>query len=628
MGTTAGPRPCVDRTAAAGREAQAFGDEAIERLAMRRSVGVDADERGGFERRARVSGGVVEPLRHGIHDADAKRLVPLPRAVRTVGGGQPFDALDQPSPQLADGGAIAGASDEYEVFGAVAVERVRDAPVGLGEHAGESRLPRTDAASGVERRVCGVFDRLGVVRDVVFGSEPILQAMRFDEGVRARGRVGGFVRIGRGREREELADAREDGRRRHGNAARAYVDRRTDMGRPGRGALGRRTRAVWRNGETSPRVGSVDGTLSVRDDEGMGGALLAVASMMGAIAPVGAPVGAPARDTSQDVPRPESATASPRVPAPRLSPEFLPAAHDRARRARELQLSPLEEGGYRYEGDPDERFDALIRRDGVVVFELDPLVKVELDGACLLAVCVTRGMVQSTPGLDVLNLGMRVAAQVLSAWASGSTGGRAPRDRWVETMQTRSTALPQTAPSMAGVGGRFGYLPPPRAAMSAFLERTFEFRLELAKLADAERRDAQLRALPGRLVAAWMRHADAPRRRKDAILELWDELQLPVAVPDELRADVARSLQPARERAADEARLCILDFVRRHAPAGSPEAYTEAELAAINAGRVGAARFEPYGVDGVRPSAPGGGAPPPDDRARDSRTLRPRSLPD
>lgn len=125
-----------------------------------------------------------------------------------------------------------------------------------------------------------------------------------------------------------------------------------------------------------------------------------------------------------------------------------------------------------------------------------------------------------------------------------------------------------------------------------------------------------------------MRHADAPRRRKDAILELWDELQLPVAVPDELRADVARSLQPARERAADEARLCILDFVRRHAPAGSPEAYTEAELAAINAGRVGAARFEPYGVDGVRPSAPGGGAPPPDDRARDSRTLRPRSLPD
>lgn len=322
-----------------------------------------------------------------------------------------------------------------------------------------------------------------------------------------------------------------------------------------------------------------------------------------------------------------SPSVRPPTLAPRLSPGFVAAANERAQQVEALRLSSLPEGGYAYEGTRDERFDAVIRPDGVVVFEVDPLVKVEFDAACLLAICVHRGTFKVAKGTGLLNLGMLVAAEVLTGLAT-PTRGRDPKAGFGMQPQPPPQSIPgpPSSPTVAGFSGKFGYLPPPRGAMSAFLERTFVFRLELARHEDARRCDAQQRALPGRLMAAWMEHAGAPNRRKDAILELWDELQLPVAVPDELRADVLQSLQPSRERAAREARLQILEFVRRQAPAGSADAFSEAELAAINAGRVGEARFEPYAAT-ITASEPGGGGPPRADRARDSGTLPPRSPP-
>ena len=75
------------------------------------------------------------------------------------------------------------------------------------------------------------------------------------------------------------------------------------------------------------------------------------------------------------------------------------------------------------------------------------------------------------------------------------------------------------------------------------------------------------------------RISKAARRRQ--LFELWDEC--------DVRADGPRG------QAARIARATVEGFIRRRLPAGSPEAFTEQELADMNRARESATPFDPYG---------------------------------
>jgi hypothetical protein len=105
-------------------------------------------------------------------------------------------------------------------------------------------------------------------------------------------------------------------------------------------------------------------------------------------------------------------------------------------------------------------------------------------------------------------------------------------------------------------------------------------RLEL-KAADRTRElAAAARTVRKHLARAWARAELDAAARRAAIFELWDD---------------AAEDGTAEEQAAGEAvRKEVIGFVRAHLPAGGADAFTTAELAALNARRLSKQRFEPY----------------------------------
>lgn len=152
------------------------------------------------------------------------------------------------------------------------------------------------------------------------------------------------------------------------------------------------------------------------------------------------------------------------------------------------------------------------------------------------------------------------------------------------------------------------------AAKQAFLAATEGLRLRIHHAWHRALLDRRLAELGGELVALW-RDPRAPlAERKRRLFHLWDECVDPAESPrsplDELRIAAGRA-----------ARAKIEAYVRRVAPAGSPDAYSPTELAALNAARRSAAPFNPYTpVDEVSapalppdpPPAPPGPAPAPE----------------
>jgi hypothetical protein len=100
-------------------------------------------------------------------------------------------------------------------------------------------------------------------------------------------------------------------------------------------------------------------------------------------------------------------------------------------------------------------------------------------------------------------------------------------------------------------------------------------------MTDADRRRTMaqaLRELPDRLDAIWKQPVRADERRALLFL-LWDEC---------LEPDGPEAPAGARARATIE------DFARSRLPAGSPDAFTPAELLRLNQGRRSRAPFAPY----------------------------------
>jgi hypothetical protein len=78
---------------------------------------------------------------------------------------------------------------------------------------------------------------------------------------------------------------------------------------------------------------------------------------------------------------------------------------------------------------------------------------------------------------------------------------------------------------------------------------------------------------------AWQQGRDLARRKQD-LFDLWDEC--------------ADSGDDDRTAAGNAARSYVIGFIRAKLPAGSPGAYTAAELAELNAHRHSAQIFAPY----------------------------------
>jgi len=122
----------------------------------------------------------------------------------------------------------------------------------------------------------------------------------------------------------------------------------------------------------------------------------------------------------------------------------------------------------------------------------------------------------------------------------------------------------------------------------AFLDETFEQRAQMGQVFRQRAARASLHELPWRARAVWCDPARPPSERKQLLYMMWKDAAEPE--DEELGSYGA------------QARSILERFIAINVPEGSPEAYTIAELAGLNAGRGRAPHFDPY--------APGAGALP------------------
>ncbi len=127
------------------------------------------------------------------------------------------------------------------------------------------------------------------------------------------------------------------------------------------------------------------------------------------------------------------------------------------------------------------------------------------------------------------------------------------------------------------------------------LKATATMRLHMA-IAFAEKNiDRQLTRLHRDLLEIWSSDKP-PHTRRGLIFETWDDCEDSLVVPLGDASGKAPSLDELRLRAGTRARAKVIAFIRRHLPAGSPDAFTARELVAMNERRNSRERFAPYDV--------------------------------
>jgi hypothetical protein len=230
-----------------------------------------------------------------------------------------------------------------------------------------------------------------------------------------------------------------------------------------------------------------------------------------------------------------------------------------------------DDGGGRKRSDQGT-FVAEVARDGTVKLTDRPNLRV--------------GLAVPTP---------RDLGRGLARWYEDPYAQTRDRERERERQRVPSGAVdddeeqrkrPGTVPILSGsfdltdwamrMSGRDPYL----AAKLSFLDRTREARAEMAEAHRAE----MLRKVPviirEHLARVWAQPEQTFAQRRRVLFELWDEC--------EEQGDAAVVAATAAARSA------ILGFIRGRLPAGSAEAYSEEELAALNRQRHSRQRFAPY----------------------------------
>lgn len=138
-----------------------------------------------------------------------------------------------------------------------------------------------------------------------------------------------------------------------------------------------------------------------------------------------------------------------------------------------------------------------------------------------------------------------------------------------------------------------GQDPSPRVK-AKLLAATFEMRMEVATKYHKERLLEQLGAIEDELDGIWNRSNLSVAERKRLLFELWDDCEEPVGELPGFQTADASALDESRRRYAKAARQKIIRFIRSVVPADGADAYTDAEIAALNQRRVSEQRFAPY----------------------------------
>jgi hypothetical protein len=113
----------------------------------------------------------------------------------------------------------------------------------------------------------------------------------------------------------------------------------------------------------------------------------------------------------------------------------------------------------------------------------------------------------------------------------------------------------------------------------SFLDATRDERARIGGKHRTEQLARSTELMKRTLDTLWAAHQDLAAR-KQALFELWD--------------DCAETGDPDLVEAGRAARRLVIGFIRAHLPAGGPDAYTPAELAALARVRQSKATFEPY----------------------------------
>jgi hypothetical protein len=121
---------------------------------------------------------------------------------------------------------------------------------------------------------------------------------------------------------------------------------------------------------------------------------------------------------------------------------------------------------------------------------------------------------------------------------------------------------------------------PYRYEKTKIMERTRDERAGMAATARSERLHEAVRKMPAYLDKVWGYTAWSAAERRAALFALWEEVAEDGA--DEV-VSIGRMV-----------RATIVGFIRRRLPAGSADAFTRAEIEALNRRRTCKARFEPY----------------------------------
>ncbi len=127
------------------------------------------------------------------------------------------------------------------------------------------------------------------------------------------------------------------------------------------------------------------------------------------------------------------------------------------------------------------------------------------------------------------------------------------------------------------------------------LARTREIRIALAISYTTELLALRLSQLGGELEGIWALSALSPPERRALLFQRWDECDETFAVdsgdvPEEALSEIDRT----RTKTAEQARRTIESFIRTTLPKGHANAYSSAELRALNRRRTSHQTFAPY----------------------------------
>jgi hypothetical protein len=175
--------------------------------------------------------------------------------------------------------------------------------------------------------------------------------------------------------------------------------------------------------------------------------------------------------------------------------------------------------------DPSGKFNAYISRDGSVRFQDAKSVQTKV---CLATVCV---------------------------------GGGSPKQVKRGGKEYRTTMGVEFAPLLVGFIGRYGRQVGTNRLETAFLERTYDMRLEMSLRWQRRQIIKQLAALRDHLDELWIdpRFDDHSARRR-IMRELWDECDADVQELPSLADAMPRELLLARKQAAAKARKVIENY--------------------------------------------------------------------